>query len=622
MIHFDEKGQAQYVSQYARILHPNGLQIGNLAIAWNPTFGDPVVHVLAIHRDGEVIDVLEMNSFEVLRREDKLDEAVLDGTLTAVLSIPDLRVGDELEIAYTTRVDDPTLGNNDSGVLIFSGSPSPGRYRMGLKWIEGQKPTIKISKDIEQLAIHSDRGISFSFDNPSLLTPTKDAPGRFQLYRMIQYSDFKDWQSVSSNFERLFAQASRIDPNSPLRKEAARIAATHPGQFERAAAALKLVQQNVRYLYVGLDGGNYRPVGADATWERRYGDCKGKTALLLALLTELGVDAEVLLVTNSGNDDGMDERLPSPGMFNHVIVRARIDGKQYYLDGTLPAVAGPTTDPAIPYRWVLPLTALGSGLEKIEWKPFATPQEITLNEIDARAGFDEPARLTVTTILRGPKGLESQIQFSGVSQQELLTYAQQNMVGDYWKEIDKAEWHYDEAGQASVLTFSGTGTVDWEAEGKGRKSLVLPGGGFNPPEKRQRATGQDQDLPFYKTPTYDCDVTTVRVPEGTTPAQWTFNSAFDTRIFGLNYVRAFEFRDGAISMVRAVRTESPEIDASSARADNDRIDDFDNSKAVVYFNPRGKKGAVSRSKVPATYEFEWSSGNVSCVAADFNLQVP
>ncbi|WP_404482684.1 transglutaminase domain-containing protein [Novosphingobium sp. BL-52-GroH] len=66
------------------------------------------------------------------------------------------------------------------------------------------------------------------------------------------------------------------------------------------------------------------PATAEETWQRRYGDCKGKTALLLALLRELGIEAQAVLANNSGNDNGLAERLPSPRMFDHVLVRARI----------------------------------------------------------------------------------------------------------------------------------------------------------------------------------------------------------------------------------------------------------------------------------------------------------
>src|SRR3546814_6001853 len=70
-----------------------------------------------------------------------------------------------------------------------------------------------------------------------------------------------------------------------------------------------------------------------------------------------------------------DERLPNPGLFDHVLVRARIDGKQYWMDGTLPPVAIPALDPVIDYRWVLPLSARGSNLEKREWRPAERPDE-------------------------------------------------------------------------------------------------------------------------------------------------------------------------------------------------------------------------------------------------------
>ena len=61
--------------------------------------------------------------------------------------------------------------------------------------------------------------------------------------------------------------------------------------------ALALVQEKVRYLLIEMNGGGYRPTNADVTWSRRYGDCKAKTVLLIALLRELGVAARPVLVS-------------------------------------------------------------------------------------------------------------------------------------------------------------------------------------------------------------------------------------------------------------------------------------------------------------------------------------
>ncbi|WP_317154020.1 DUF3857 domain-containing transglutaminase family protein [Sphingopyxis indica] len=614
--HLDDRGQAQYLGYRMRLLHPNALQLGNISIAWNPVSGPPVVHMINVHRDGATIDVLKNASFEILRREDQLEAAMLDGVLTAVLRVPDLRVGDELEVGLTTRSDDPTMANNDSGLLFLLSSPQAGRFRLGLSWDEGYKPHVRMTPDMAAVARNGGRSVDFLFDNPATLTPPKDAPARYQWQRIVEYSDFDDWAAVSRHFAPLYAKAARIPEGSPLKVEAQRIAAAHANPLDRGAAALKLVQQDVRYIYVGLGDGNLTPATAEETWQRRYGDCKAKTALLMGLLAELGIEAEAVVVNNQRNDDAFDERLPNPGLFDHVLVRARIDGKQYWMDGTLPPVAIPALDPVIDYRWVLPLSARGSNLEKREWRPAERPDEINLYEIDARAGFDQPARVTSTTITRGIAGLQQQALLSGLSADQLLTGLRQQFVGSTWQTVDDAKLSYDEKSGASILTVVGKWEVDWEDDGDGARSLALPGGGFNPPEKRVRPADQNQDLPFFNEPRFNCYVTTVRPPSTTTAANWTYKSGFDTHIFGQNYYRAFDIRDGSIRMVRGFRVENMEIDAASARRDNGRIASFDNSMGWIFYAPEGGAAPSSARKlVPATYDFDWTADNVPCLSA-------
>lgn len=613
LVHLDEDGQEQYLGYRIKILHPNALQMGNLSIAWNPAAGAPTVHAIKVHRGGEVRDILESTDFEILRREGQLEAAMLDGLLTAVLRVPDLRVGDELEVALTTREKEPTLGADTYGLLFLAPEPPPGRFRLALSWEDGHEPGLRLSPDMESAAQRGSRVVDIRFDNPSAVILPKDAPPRYLMPRLVEYSDFTDWAAVSRRFAPLYAKAASLGEGSVLREEAARIAAAHKSPLERAGAALKLVQQEVRYIYVGLDGGNFTPATAEETWQRRYGDCKGKTALLLALLDELGIEAEPVLANNGGLDDGLDERLPSPGLFDHVLVRAKIDGADYWLDGTLPPVVAPGASPLMPYRWVLPLSAEGGSIEQLEWRPAERPDELTLYEIDARDGFAQ-ARITMTTILRGMKGLREQVQFSALTPSQLLSGFRQQLVGDTWQVIEDVRWRYDADSQASVLTVTGTGTVDWDDDGDGAKSLSLPGGGFSPPERRVRSADQDQNLPYYKEPEFDCRVTTVRVPEATQAAHWSFNSQYDTRMFGASYHRAFEMRDGAIRMIRGFRVEQPEVDAATARRDNARIADFNNSMAWIYYDPNGERSPARNTEpVPATYEIDWAAEGVPCL---------
>jgi hypothetical protein len=615
-IHLSDKGQAQYLAYRMKLLQPSALQLGNIAIAWNPAAGAPIVHEIKLFRDGQAVDVLKDATFEVLRREDQLEAAKLTGTLTAVLRIPDLRVGDELEVDLTEFGNDPTLSPHSAGLMMLLPSPAAGRYHLGMSWDEGREPNFKMTPDMSAAMVKTGRALDFRFDNPAAVSPPKDAPARYQWQRAVEYSDFADWAAFSRHFAPLYVKAATLAPGSAVKQEASRIAAAHASPLDRASAALKSVQQDVRYIYVGLNGGNLTPSSADETWQRRYGDCKAKTALLLALLGQLGIEAEAVLVNSGGADDGLDQRLPIPQWFDHVLVRAHIDGKAYWLDGTLPPVAAPSARPVFPVHWVLPLTARGSALEKLAWQPATAPEEITLIEIDARAGFDKPARITSTQIVRDIKGLKEQVQFSSLTPGQLLTALRQNAIGDFWQAIDDAEWHYDQKAAASVLTITGTGTIDWRDDGGGAKSYSLPGGGFSPPERRIRASDQSQDVPFYTQPEYSCHVTTVRLPSATQPRQWSSKPSFDQRMFGRIYHRAWELRDGSIRMIRGSRVEEPEIDAAAARRDNARIAAFDNSMGWIDFTPsRQKAGVGNGEKVPATYELDWTAGDVPCLSA-------
>lgn len=554
-------------------------------------------------------------SFEVLRREGQLEEARLDGILTAVLRTPDLRVGDELEIEFTTFVSDPTLGPNQAGLLMVTPSPSPGRYHMGLSWEQGHEPRWKVTPDMSAAMAVGERTINFRFDNPATISPPKDSPPRYQWQRTLEFTDFADWAAISRHFAPLYAKAATVAPGSAVTREAKRIAAAQAAPLDRARAALKVVQQDVRYIYVGLNSGNLTPASADETWQRRYGDCKGKTSLLLALLHELGIEAEPVIINSSGLDDGLDQHLPIPQFFDHVLVRAHIDGATYWLDGTLPPVAGPGARPVFPANWVLPLTDQGSALEQLPTLAMTTPGEINLFEIDARAGFDKPARIVSTRIVRGVEGLQEQMQFSAVTPTQLLEAFRQRATGETWQTVDDVQWRYDESAEASILTISGVGTVGWEDDGGGAKSLALAGGGFSPPERRFRAGGQNKDVPFYTAPEYDCHVTTVRLPASTQPRQWSSKASYDTQLFGRNYHRAWELRDGAIRMVRGSRVEQPEIDAATAQRDNARIAAFDNSIGWISYTPNGRKAEVGDgATVPATYDFDWTAKDVSCVA--------
>ena len=618
-------GDEMYAAYRIKLLKPESLAAGAITAVWNPSSDDLTVHTLKIIRGAKVIDVLATTKFQVIQRENNLDYAMLDGELTATLQAPGLQIGDELVFAATVRRKDPTLGDRSNGFLQLPPTGGTGAFRVRLVWPDAKPLRWRATPDLGALTPRKEGGwseLSYELRDPKSSITTDGAPDRVNLRRVVEYSDFSSWGELSGKLWPLFDTASRLAPDSPVRLEAEKIARSTSDPAARAEAALRLVQDRIRYVYVGLDGRNYRPAGADETWTRRFGDCKAKTVLLLALLRELGVPAEAALVNLAGGD-GTDERLPTPAAFNHVLVRATLGGSTYWLDGTRQGDHGLATLPPPAFRWALPLRSAQGGapimLENVPARAFDTPRYVDVTEIDARAGFDVPAKLKMQLILRGDAAFAMRTRLAAQSvedaERDQKSYWRQQMTA---LEPQTVSWRYDETQMMIVLTMEGEGKPDWDGDDKDGQSLNIPGAGFSPPGELRRPKEQDQTAPWTTSfPTFKCWVTVIRLPTDTPGWRWAYRAGpVDERFGGEAYWRAADMRDGVMRTVMSRRIYEPEITAAEAQALNDRLPKFDNKISYVY--QRDAKYTFAAKPLatppPATDATDWTRPDAPCSA--------
>ncbi|WP_443970224.1 DUF3857 domain-containing transglutaminase family protein [Sphingobium sp. CR28] len=615
------KGVESYTAYRLKILKPEALGVGNITIAWNPEAGDISVHTLRIIRSGQTIDVLKGTRFRVIQQEANLDVAMLSGILTAVLQVPGLAVNDEIEFAMTVRQRDPTLGDRIFGATQLPVAGLSGAFRSRLSWPRALPLRWRGSSDLGPLAVENGYGgdnlVAVDLRDPPPPLLTEGAPPRLNIRRVVEYSDFADWADVAHHMLPLFERAAVLEPKSPLRAEIARLAAASDDPLTRAAAALRFVQDQVRYVYVGLDGGNYRPASIDETWARRFGDCKAKTALLLAILREMGISAEAVLV-NSAGGDGLDQHLPSAGLFDHVLVRATIAGKAYWLDGTRLGDRELEALPEVAYRWVLPLRSGPVDLEKIAPVPARFPQFIEVTEIDASAGKDKPARTKVRQIVRGVEAFETRTRLAAMSagdaDRSLKSYWLQQAN---WIDADKVSWNFDDRHTVLTLALEGTGKLEWEGELPSGQTLDIPGAGFSPPSRLVRPKEQDQTAPWMTDfPRFRCWATTIRLPVARPGWSWGYSAKPVRReLGGVAYWRQAVLADGIMRTVMSRRTVTPEIGASAAMALNDAISGFDNKISRV----EEQRGEAKVQTGQATLDLEkvdWVTAPTLCEAPD------
>ncbi len=617
------ESQETYSAYRIALLKPEALSMGNLTLTWLPGAGTARLHSLRVIRDGKAIDYTRLAHFTILQRESNLEQSMLDGTLTAAWQVPGLQVGDEIEFAGTTTLRDPTLPEVRSTFGMLPQAGLSGAFRVRMIWPADAVMRFAATRDLAPNAPvlkGAMRDLTYELRDPAAPTEAVlGAPPRYNVRRFIELTSLADWPDLSRRLWPVYDKAAQLGAQSPVRAQAARIAEATSDPIGRAEAALRLVEDQVRYVYVGIGNGNLTPAAADVTWERRFGDCKGKTALLIALLRELGIAAEPLLVNSTG-DDGLDQRLPSAALFDHVVVRATIAGKSYVLDGTRLGDRSLANLTPATWRWGLPLARAGASLVALPRLKPDLPASITVMDIDASAGFAQPATVKAMRILRGAEGDQLRNYLGSLAGDEA-----DRQLKTYWRadgngfEPFKVSWRNDDRNGTLVLTMDGEGDLDWEGDATEGRSLDIPGAGFVAPAKLRRPRDQDQTAPWATDyPRYRCWVTSIRLPADDPAWRWDlYAEPVDEELGGTAFWRRAAVNGQVLRTVMSRRTLVPEITPEQAADLNRRLPDFNNNISSV-FQKRTFKGAAKWPEQPQPFAdtTDWASAETACSRPD------
>lgn len=426
--------------RYRRIastaINANGLQrIANIEIGFDPSYETLALHSVDIVRDGKRIPKLARATVRVLQRETELERRIYDGSKSANLFLDDVRVGDIVDFAYSVRGINPVFAGRDFGAFALRFSAPVARVHVRLLAPAAGDITI-MPRNAAPDPVVSERGglrsYSWRLDNTLPLVPDTGEPVWHDTTPVVQWSAFADWNAVARWAVPLYAVPKALGP--ALEHEAVRIEQAHSDPASRLLAALRLAQGDIRYLGFAIGTGSHAPNPPDLVYARRFGDCKDKTLLMLALLDRLGIQARAALV-NTGLLRGLHARHSSPGQFDHVIVQARIGDSHYWLDPTratqnadLEHVAQADFDVAL---IVDPETR---GLTSMKPQvPVVNVRHVRAT-LDASAGFDKPVPFSVVTTLRGARAEAMRETLASSNREELLkTYA--NYYASYYPGI-------------------------------------------------------------------------------------------------------------------------------------------------------------------------------------------
>jgi transglutaminase-like putative cysteine protease len=326
-----------YRRHVRKVLTSAGVQnASELSVDFDPSYQTPVLHTLELVRDGRRIDELTKAAIRVIDKEDATEDRIYDGTKSALVILDDVRPGDVIDYSWSLEGANPILAGKYAAELDLT-SPTPARLiRHRLLWPESRalhvRSPIEASRGRDARAPQGFSVYLWERRDVSAIDVEDSLPEWFDPWEHVQLSEMGSWREVALWADAMF----RLDARSAaaVRALAARIRAEHPTQQARITAAIRLVQDDIRYLGIELGRNSHEPHQPADVLAQRWGDCKDKALLLSALLRELGVLAYPALVSTKLRHE-LDARLPSPFLFDHVITQVLAGGKTYWIDATI-----------------------------------------------------------------------------------------------------------------------------------------------------------------------------------------------------------------------------------------------------------------------------------------------
>ncbi|MEA2238856.1 MAG: hypothetical protein QOC81_3580 [Thermoanaerobaculia bacterium] len=321
----------EYFRRVLKVRTSSGVQnASEINIDFDPSYERLVIHDVLLIRDGKRIDELSADDVRIIEKETDAQDRIYDGQLTALLFLKDVRPGDIIDYGWSLEGSNPLLGGRYAGEFDFSATVPTRLIRHRIIWPASRPLHTSKPARIEH---HGDTDVYVWERHDVAATDTEDeTPDWYDAYETLQASEYGSWSEVAKWADDLF----RVDEEShaAIVALASEIETAHPDREGRIVAAIRFVQDDIRYLGIEMGRGSHEPRQPAVVLAQRYGDCKDKALLLTALLRQLGVQAWPALV-NTKLRQRLDTFLPSPFLFDHVITQVADGGKIYWIDGTL-----------------------------------------------------------------------------------------------------------------------------------------------------------------------------------------------------------------------------------------------------------------------------------------------
>ena len=309
-------------------------QMSEFRIRFNPEYQTLKLHKLNVIRDGKASDRYKTVIIRELKEESNSDKSIYSGLKTALIIFDDIQVNDIIDLSYSLEGRNPILGERffhyrDLGWTVSVDKQLISYLLPKHRALNYQSSNIELKPAITK---EGDK-VRYSWSNLNTKADRDDEgyPPGYNPFPWLTVSEYDSWEGVVDWALPLYD--GKYTGGAEFKSLVSNLKQNTQSDKDYVEAALNFVQEDIRYLGLEFGTNSHLPRTPDETIKNRYGDCKDKAVLLTALLRANNISAWPVLVSSS--DRGyIDQDLPAPGAFDHVISLVELDGPQYWLDGT------------------------------------------------------------------------------------------------------------------------------------------------------------------------------------------------------------------------------------------------------------------------------------------------
>jgi tetratricopeptide (TPR) repeat protein len=299
---------------------------------WAPWYDEkPVITARVVTKSGTV-HTLDANAVtESPARDSSLDIFSDNRILRAPL--PAVEVGAVVEYVITVNGRSPIAGAGTTNVFTMARGVPVQRTRLILDAPLSLQPRI-VNRSTLQPAVEEKDGRRRTTFVSDRIEPDDKLeyylPFDEAAYPYIAFSTGTSWQHIAEEYSKI---VDRQIAGNDLQKIVRSAVGNATDRREIVARLLAAIQKDVRYAGVEVGEGSIVPRSPGTVLKNKYGDCKDKATLLVAMLRAAGLSAHVALL-RAGTDLDVHADLPGLGRFNHAIVRVDGEGEAIWVDPT------------------------------------------------------------------------------------------------------------------------------------------------------------------------------------------------------------------------------------------------------------------------------------------------